>query len=156
MSLYREAGAGRLRRVIAVALVALLVGLGSGFALGRSSAPEPSIAEQLTELQARVQPVLDGLDLVPDHYLQGVRGGEVVGEVQYSGTQAQAASARDSLESVAPDLEQVDPEGLAEARASIDELIAAIDAREDAPVIDELVAQASATVSSAAGIGSSG
>jgi len=152
MSLYREAGATRWRRVLIAAAAALLIGLGIGFGIGRSTAPEPELAEQLAELQDRVQPVMSGIELVPDHYAQSVRDGEVVGEVQYSGTQQQAAAAESSLAAVAGDLERLDPAGLAEAQAALDELSGAIDARQSAGRIEALSQRAADAVAAAAGL----
>ncbi|MEO7198009.1 MAG: hypothetical protein ABIZ50_06010 [Solirubrobacterales bacterium] len=152
MSLYREAGGGRWRWVVLAAGVALVVGIGTGYAVGRSSAPEPTIGEQFGELQDRARPVLDGLALVPDHYSQGVRGGEVVGEVQYSGAQQQARTAQVSLADLAPEIEPLDPAGLARASGSIESLIEAIEAREDQARVEELVESSSAAVSAAVGL----
>lgn len=152
MSLYREAGATRWRRILIAAAAALLIGLGVGFGIGRSTAPEPGIGEQLAELQDRVRPVMSGIELVPDHYAQSVRDGEVVGEVQYSGTQQQAAAAESSLAAVAGDLEHLDPGGLAEARAALDELARAIDDRQSPGRIDALSQRAASAVASAAGL----
>ena len=152
MSLYREAGASRWRRVAAAAATALLIGLAMGFATGRATAPEPQLDEQLARLRDRVQPVMNGIELVPDHYAQGVRDGEIIGTVQYSGAQQQAGAARSSLEAVAGDLELLDPAGLEGARAAVEELSAAIDRRESPQRVRALADRAAAAVAAAAGI----
>ena len=106
MSLYRQSGGSGWRVVAVAAVVALLVGGGIGYAIGRSTAPEPSLAEQVADLQGRLQPTLDGLTLVPDHYAQGIKAG---GEVQYDGAVQQATAARDGFTAESGDLQALDP-----------------------------------------------
>jgi hypothetical protein len=149
MSLYRQSRGARGRAVTIAAVIALLGGGALGFVLGRSTAPEPSIAEQVADLQARVEPALDGLALVPDHYAQGLEAG---GSVQYEGSVQQAEAAHDAFTAEAADLRAVNPAGYEAAEAKIEELLAAIEARKPPAEVKRLAAEAEAAVAAASAI----
>ena len=149
MSLYRQSGGSSWRVVAIAAVVALLVGAGVGYAIGRSTAPEPSLAEQVADLQGRLQPTLDGLTLVPDHYAQGIKAG---GEVQYDGAVQQATAARDGFTAESADLQALDPAAYDDATKALGDLLDAIEAREPPAEIKRLAAQAQAAVDAAAGM----
>ena len=151
MSLYRQQGGRSWRWIGAAALLALLIGIGIGFALGRSSAPEPSLSETLAEVQGEVQPVIDGISLVPDHYAQSVRGGEVVERVQYDGARQQVAAAEDALTAAAGDLRILSAEELSVAEERLRALAQAVENKADTGRVAELADQAEAAVSQAAG-----
>lgn len=148
MSLYRQSGGSGWRVALVAAVVALLIGGAVGYAIGRSAAPEPSLSEQVGELQRRLQPTLDGLALVPDHYAQGVKPG---GAVQYEGAVQQVNAARANLAAEATELEAIDRSGYEAAVSRIDALIDAIEARQPPARVDHLVAQAEAAVAAASG-----
>lgn len=149
MSLYRQSGGSGWRVALIAAIVALLIGAAVGFAIGRDTAPEPSLAEQVADLQGRLQPTLDGLALVPDHYAQGVGSG---GSVQLEGAVQQARTARANLAAEAAALEALDPSGYEAAAARVDALVDAIEAREPPNRVDRLVRQAEAAVAAASGM----
>jgi len=149
MSLYRQSGGSGWRVVAIAAVVALVVGGGVGYAIGRSTAPEPSLAEQVADLQVRLQPTLDGLALVPDHYAQGVKAG---GEVQYQGAVQQATAARDGFAAESGDLEALDPAAYDDATKALGDLLDAIEAREPPAQVERLAMQTQAAVERAAGM----
>ena len=66
MSLYRQPGRLRAPVLAAVAVVALLVGGGIGYAIGHSSAPDPSVADAVAELRSELRPAVSGLQLLPN------------------------------------------------------------------------------------------
>jgi hypothetical protein len=153
MSLYRQSQGVRGRAVAIAAVAALLAGGALGFALGRSTAPEPSIAEQVADLQARVGPALDGLALVPGHYAQGVEAG---GSVQYEGAVQQAEAARDTFAAEAADLEAINPAGYEAAEAKLEELLDAIADRKPPAEVKRLAAEAEEAVAAASGVAEPG
>lgn len=155
MSLYRQQGGRNWRWIGAASFLALLVGIGIGFALGRSSAPEPTLSEMVAEVQGEVRPVTDGISLVPDHYEQSVRGGKVVEPVQYEGARQQLAAAQDALEGAAPDLEILSTEGLAVAEERLQALSRAVEDKAASGRVAELSDQAESAVNQAAGGGGS-
>lgn len=149
MSLYREVGAAR-RSIAAGALVALVAGLAVGFGIGRGTAPEPALSEQLAEARASIRPALSGLELVSIEYPEAVRGTEIVAETEYEAARAQASTAVD-LVSRAGELEAVDPEGHAAALAATGEVADAVEAVEEPRAVEEAVARASDAVERLAG-----
>lgn len=127
MSLYREVG--RSRRAIAIAAsLTLLLGLIAGYALGRGTAPDPDLAEQIAEVGAQLRPALNTLDLVEIEYPQAFSPrGDVIAETELQAAAAHAASAEATLEAASAELEALDPETYAEALAGterVSELIA--------------------------------
>ena len=152
MSLYRQHGGRNWRWIGAAALLALLVGAGVGFAFGRSSAPELSLGETVADVQRKAQPVIDGVALVPDHYAQSVRAGEVVEPVQYEGARQQVAAAQDSLAAASADLRILSAAKLAVAEERLRALAAAVEGKAGPGRIAELADQAESAVSQAAGV----
>ena len=118
MSLYREAGRGGPRTLALAAVVALLVGVGIGFALGRGSAPQRSAADVVSDLRSDLRPVSGGIALIPNEYAQAYRneGAEA------KGVRGALARIKNQLDDARPDLQALDPEGpkaLDEAYASL-------------------------------------
>ena len=72
MSLYRQPRAARPLLIAGIAAVALLVGGAIGFALGRSSAPEPSAQDVVAQLRGELRPLAAGLELLPTEYPQAL------------------------------------------------------------------------------------
>jgi len=122
MSLYRQAGRTS-GRTLAIAVAAtLVVGLGAGFAIGRATAPEPTLADRLADMRARLQPAQDGLELTVTEYGQAVRGGRVVAPTEYDAAKADVGRVADAVGSVRGDLRALDP-----ARAAaLDRAVAAL------------------------------
>jgi hypothetical protein len=115
MSLYREVRGPRRWWSTAVA-AALVVGLGAGWAGGRATAPEPSLAEAVGETRERVGDVLAGIELVEIEYSQGT--------VEPAAARAAAARARTSFSGVESDLSVLDPVG----SERVDTLLAELEA----------------------------
>ena len=153
MSVYRDPANRRGRRLLIVAVVAaLLVGALGGFLLAKATEDEPTLADQVSDVQSELQPAISALELVPGHYEQGVRDGEVVEEAQYEGARSQAAAAADILAGVAPDLDAVTPAGASaaeEAIASLQQQIEELASLEDVTLAARTAEEALAT---AAGI----
>ena len=96
-------------RTIAIAVVvALLVGGGVGYAIGHSSAPEPSPAAITANLRKQLNPVRDGLALIPNEYAQAYRnqGAEA------KGVQGALDRVEKQLVAAAPDLRALTPKGV--------------------------------------------
>ena len=149
MSLYRQAGASRWRLVAAAFVVALVTGGLIGYLIGHGSAAEPTLAEQVGDLQEDVQPVLDGLSLVPDHYQQGLASG---GEVQLDGAIQQAAFARESFVAEAAAIRVLSAERYNAALAELDALLAAMRSRAAVAVVRRRAAEADRAVADSVGL----
>src|SRR5688572_18386055 len=104
MSLYRQPTGKPARTIALVALAALLVGGGAGFAIGRSTAPEPSLAELAADVRQQVRPAHSALELVTIEYPQSVENGKVVAETEYAAARAQAQTAADTIAGARADL----------------------------------------------------
>jgi hypothetical protein len=130
MSVYRDPANRRGRRLLAVSVGAsLLLGALGGFLLARVTEDEPSLAEQVDAVRADLAPAIDVLELVPGHYEQGVRDGEVVEAAQYEGARSQAASAAEIVDEAAPDLEIIASAQLEAAQGELERLRRLIEQR---------------------------
>jgi hypothetical protein len=107
MSLYREAGRGRVRTLATAAAVALVVGLGIGYAIGRGSAPDPSAADVVSQLRSDLRPVAGGIELIPNEYAQAYRNEGAEAE----GVQGALARVKSQLAEAHADLQTLDPAG---------------------------------------------
>jgi len=104
MSLYRQAGRASGRTLALTAAGALVAGLLVGFALGRSTAPDPTVAEKVADLRSRLRPAEQGLELTATEYAQAVRGGRVVQPTEYEAAQADLGRVDDALAGARADL----------------------------------------------------
>lgn len=75
MSLYRQPGRYGRGTVIGAAVLAFVVGGVIAFVVGRSTAPDPSLRDQIAQLRDDLQPARQGLEILPAEYAQAVRGG---------------------------------------------------------------------------------
>ena len=152
MSLYRQArGSGA--RTAAIAVVAALAAGIAGYLIGRETAPEPTLSEQIAEAREAARPALSSLELVSIEYAQGVGGqGADAAPTELEAAVDHAAAAAAALDD-AEGLSEVDPAGLEAARAAIEELEAAIQERASAAEVRELVARARAAVEDLSGAG---
>ena len=153
MSLYREVGRGRAPTLVAVCVVALVAGLVAGFLAGRASAPDPSVADALEQVQREARPVADSLDLVPIEYAQAVRDGEVVAETEYEAAEAAVERARDGFAGVHEDLAALAPDEARRAGDSLEELAALVERRAPAREVERAADEARAAVRDAARLG---
>jgi hypothetical protein len=128
MSVYRDPANRRGRRLLIIAVAAaLLAGALAGFLIARATEDEPTLSDQVAAVRSELAPAIQALELVPGHYEQGVRDGEVVEEAQYEGARSQAASASRIVADLTPDLEIIAPTQLAAASgqlARLEQLIA--------------------------------
>src|SRR3954451_7968299 len=87
MSLYRQAGRASAFTLALVGAAALAAGLLAGFALGRGTAPEPTLADKIADLRRQVRPAQDGIELTSTEDGQAVRGGRVVAPPEFGAAQ---------------------------------------------------------------------
>jgi hypothetical protein len=124
MSLYRETRSTFGRRA-GIAAAAAVVLLGAGFGIGRATAPETSLEENLASLRADASEVTDALELVPLHY-------ESTNEATRQGARDQLSRARERFDALAHDLRVLDPERAAAASRAMADLVRLVD--DDAPL----------------------
>jgi hypothetical protein len=146
MSLYRQAG-GRSAGVIAVVLIAgLLIGALTGFLIGKGTASESSLSEQVADARAELAPVAAGLELVPVEYGNSVRDGRVIEPTEYEASQAAVERAKQTLTVAGEDLRIIDPAGYSTALRAVRTLSEAIDARASAARVDTLARAANVRI----------
>jgi hypothetical protein len=104
------------------AAVALVAGLLIGFVLGRSTAPDPTLAEKVADLRSRLRPAEQGLELTATEYAQAVRGGRVVQPTEYEAAQADLGRVDDALAGARADLRALG----AERAGALDRAVAAL------------------------------
>src|SRR4051812_1130046 len=124
MSLYRQPGRMSMRTLVVVAAAMLVIGLAGGFAIGRASAPKPTLAGKLADLRGALQPASEGLELPATEYRQAVRDGRVAEPTEYRAAQADVQRVRDAVAAARGDLRAL---GAANA-AAFDSAVAAVDA----------------------------
>ncbi len=127
MSLYREAGRFGTRALVIGIVIAALAGIAGGFALGRTTAPDETLSDRLTELRDDLAPATQGLLLVPPEYAQGVRAGEVVARPEYEAAKAAARRATDTIARERSELEALSRSRAQEVEASVQRLARAVD-----------------------------
>jgi hypothetical protein len=147
MSLYRETS-GRSARTVALVVLGAVALLAIGFALGRATAPTPSLESQLEELRQDARPAADALELVAIHY-------GATNETTREAASAQLDRARASFEAIEDDLALVDPEQTHAARAAIEELSSLVASGAPTAEVERAAADAEAAVRAAAGNGTS-
>ena len=119
-------------------MIALLVGGGAGYAIGRSSAPDPSLADQVADLQGRLAPAREAIELTTTEYPQAVRDGKIVAPTEYQAAKADVARARDSIAAALADLRAVDAARAQRLQETVAALGAAVDRRVATSQVDEL------------------
>ena len=124
MSLYRQAGRTRAKVIAGVAVAALLVGGGIGYAIGRSSAPEPTASDVVANLRDELKPVANGLELLPTEYPQAYRG---AGN-ESAAVKGDLAKIRQGFAAARADLTALDPAGARRLQQAIGQLEVAIGA----------------------------
>lgn len=142
MSLYRQAQGSSWRVLAAVGVVAVLVGGLAGFALGRSSAPDPSLADQVADMRDQLAPAREAIELTTTEYPQAVEGDRVVEPTEYQAAKADVQRARDTVASAYADLEALDPAAAAQLRSAVAALGAGVAERASEAQVDQLAGSA--------------
>src|SRR4051812_13501358 len=151
MSLYRQAGGTSGRTLAIAAAVALVVGLAGGFALGRATAPKPTLAENVSDLRARLAPAREGIELSATEYGQAVRGGRVVAPTEYGAAKADLKRGADAVSASRADLRALDPTRAAALERAVAALVAAVNRRTDPASVRKLSDAAGAALQAAVG-----
>ena len=119
-----------------------------GFALGRATAPTPSLESQVADLREDARPAADALELVADP-LRATNG------TTRAAASAQLDRARASFEAIEDELAIVDPDRTRAARAAIEELSSLVASGAPAAEVERAAGDAEAAVRAAARDGSS-
>ncbi len=151
MSLYRQARGSSWRVIAAVGVVAVLVGGVAGFALGRSSAPDPSLADQVADLRDQLAPAREAIELTTTEFPQAVEGGRVVEPTEYQAAKADVERARDTVASAYADLEAVDPAAAERLRSAVAALGAGVAERASEAQVERLARSAGEALQQALG-----
>ena len=151
MSLYRQAGRASARTVAIAAGVALLVGLLAGFAIGRTTAPKPTLADKVSDLRAKLAPAREGIELTATEYSQAVRAGRVVAPTEYQAAQADIKRAADALASSRAELRALGVARAAGVERALAGLQSAVSRRADPALVRRLADVAGAQLRAAVG-----
>lgn len=143
MSLYRQPNRFTRRTLAIVGVAALVGGLAVGYVVGRSSAPNPSLADNISSLRSDLNPAQQGLELSRTEYGQAVKGGRVAEPTEYRAAKSDVQRAEDAVAGARSDLRVLDPRGAAALERAVKALSVAIDSREPAARVDKLSKQAS-------------
>lgn len=126
MSLYRETRSTLPRRAVIGALATVVV-LALGFGIGRATAPETSLADNLASIRSEASEVTDALELVPIHYAS-------TSPTTRQGARDQLASARERFDALEPELRLLDGARAAAASQAMVDLGRMVE--DDAPSAD--------------------
>lgn len=135
MSVYRQARAGRPGLLVAVAAVALAIGVLAG-ALLFGGDEEPSLRDAVAELRDDMSPATQSLDALPIEYEEAVRGGRVVRPTEYEGARGHLQRARATFDRARGDLVLLAPAETAELERRFGELAGLVDRRAPAPEVE--------------------
>jgi hypothetical protein len=138
MSLYRQAGRTSGRTLLVAAVAALVLGLVAGYALGRSTAPEPTLADNVADLRTKLAPAQEGIELTTTEYGQAIRDGRVVAPTEYQAAQADVKRASDAVARVRADLRAFDPKRAAALEDAVTALGAGVSRKADPAEVKRL------------------
>jgi len=153
MSLYRQAGRTSGRTLLIAAVVALLVGLVGGYVLGRATAPDPTLAEQVADLRTTLGPAAEGVELSATEYPQAVRNGKVIAPTEYQAAKADVQRAKDAVAGARADVRALDPSRAASLDQALDALGSAIDEKADPNQVKQLSSDAANALNAVLGRG---
>ena len=151
MSLYRQAGRASSRTLLIAAAAALAIGLIAGFAVGRATAPKPSLADKVADLRAGLAPAREGLELAATEYGQAVRSGRVVAPTEYAAAKADVRRASDTIAQNAADLRALGAARAAALHRAMAVLRVAVNRRADPATVRRLGDAASVALRAAGG-----
>jgi hypothetical protein len=153
LSLYRQAGRTSGRTLLIAAAVALLVGLVGGYALGRATAPESTLADEVADLRTALGPASEGIELSATEYPQAVRNGRIVAPTEYQAAKADVQRAKDAVAGARADVRALDPSRAASLDHALEELGSAIDAKADPNQVKQLSSDAANALNAVLGRG---
>ena len=126
--------------------------MGTTIEIGRASENEPSLAQQLAELQERLRPALNALELVTIEYPQAVRNGRVVAETEYGAAASQAEIAAETVSDARDELEAMSPAETARLERALEDVQELIADRAEPAEVERAAASAERALGAAAGI----
>jgi ATP-dependent exoDNAse (exonuclease V) alpha subunit len=151
VSLYRQPGRTATRTLALIVAVTVIVAGGIGFAIGRSTAPDPSLAEQVSDLRSDLRPATQAFEFMPNEYRQAVSGGRVVRQAEYGGVRSSLDRAQSAIDKSRGDLRALNPEQAAAIDRNLAAVRAAVDRRADPAEVARLARAASDSVHQATG-----
>lgn len=151
MSLYRQPGRTATRTLVLIVVATVIVAGGIGFAIGRSTAPDPSLSEQISDVRSELRPATQAFEFMPNEYKQAVSGGRVVRQAEYGGVQSSLDRAQSAIDKAKADLRALNAEQAAEIERNLAALRAAVARRADPAEVERLARAASDSVHQATG-----
>jgi hypothetical protein len=141
MSLYRSPARRSIGTMVAIGVVALLVGGIVGYLLGANGQSSPTLTGGLARVQATIRPAVDGIGLIAVEYPIGVKDGKVAVPEQLQGAKDQLAKVRATFARAQPDLAVLDPAATTRAADDLAQLQAKIDALAATAEVSALVSR---------------
>jgi hypothetical protein len=151
MSLYRQPGRVASRTLALAAAAALVVGLAGGYAIGRATAPGPTVAKAVAALRGHLRPVEQGVVLAPTEYGQAVKGGRVVAPTEYGAAQADVQRAQDAVDRSRAELSALDAAKAQALQRAVAARRAAVGRKADAAEVQRLADEAGRALVAAVG-----
>jgi hypothetical protein len=143
MAIYRT---NRDRRLGIVGVVALVVGVVGGLAVGRLTAP--GLTDQLAALRTQAAPITTSLEVVRSEYPKLLAGGADAG-----GSVGALARVRSTYDLVLPTLTTLDPAGTGGATAALEALEAGVASKASEADIDARIDSFRTALAAALGTG---
>jgi len=141
MSLYRSPARRSLGTMVAIGVVALLLGGLIGYLLGANGQSSPTLTGGLAHVQSTIRPAVDGIGLIAVEYPIGVKDGKVAVPEQLQGAKDQLAKVRATFAKAQPDLAVLDPAATTKAAGDLDQLQAEVDSLAAPAEVTALVTQ---------------